>query len=93
MLAQFEQRAPLAARDTCVRARHLDVRHLILTHRYDVGVVEQNIGRHEHRVGKEPGICLQPFCHFVFVGVRLLQKRYRNETIEDPGKFCMLRNI
>ena len=52
-------------------ARVLDVLALVLAHRHDIGVVQQNIRRHQHGVIKKAGVGLEPLRHFVFVRVRL----------------------
>ena len=35
-------------------ARQLDVLLLVVAHRHDVGLVQQDVGRHQHRVGEQP---------------------------------------
>src|SRR3546814_8209498 len=37
-------------------ARHLDVLDLVTTHRHLVGVEQQDVGRHQHRVHEQSGV-------------------------------------
>ena len=57
---------------------------LILPYRHDIGIIEQNVGRHEHRVREEAGIGFEAFRHFIFIRVRLLQECDRHEALKYP---------
>ena len=41
-------------------ARELDVLDLILFQRHQIGAVEEDVGRHQHRVGEEPRPAARP---------------------------------
>ena len=67
-------------------ARQLQVLRLVLAHRHDAGLVEQNIGRHQH------GVLQQAVAdRFLFGGLGLvlrhaLQPAHRRDAGEHPGK-------
>ena len=53
-------------------ARVLEVLALVLAHRHNINIVECNVGRLQHWVGKEASVGLKAFSHLVFIGVREL---------------------
>ena len=65
---------------------------LVLPYRDDVGVIEEDVGRHQHRVVEKAGIRLEAFCHFVLIGMRLHEERYGDEALEYPRELGVLRD-
>ena len=66
---------------------------LVLTDGDDVGIVNQNIRRHEHRVCKQAVVDGNAFRRFVFEGMRLFQQRHRRERGENPREFTDFRHV
>ena len=66
---------------------HFHVLLLVLAHRDDVGIVEQNVSRHEHGIGKETVIHGNALGGLVFEGVPLFQQAHGGECGEEPGEF------
>ena len=50
-------------------ARHLEVLLLVLADGHEIGVVEQDVGRHQHRIGEQPVIGRDALRDLVLVGV------------------------
>ena len=65
-------------------AGHFDVLHLVGPDRNEVAVVEQNVGRHQHRIRKEPRVGRQALGLFVLIGVALFQKVHRRDGHQQP---------
>ena len=67
--------------------------HLILAHRHEIGAIQQDVGRLQHRIVEDPG-------HDLFLPRRLLLERglplefaKRRERIENPGEFGVLGHL
>ena len=67
---------------------------LILSYRHQIGLVEQNICRHEARVSKQTGI------HIICVGRRLILKlghtaqlAEHGVAVQHPSQLCMLGHM
>ncbi len=73
-------------------AGHLDVLLLVLPHRHRVGLVEEDVGRHQYRVGEEAVRGGDPLRHLVLVAVRLLQHPHRADHREEPRQLVYLRH-
>ena len=58
-------------------ARHLEVLLLVLADRDEVGIHDEDVGRHQHRVGEEPVRRLEAVRHLVLVAVAALEKAHR----------------
>ncbi len=71
-------------------AGDFDVLHLVGPDRHEVTVVKQNVGRHQHGIGKEPRVGRQAFGLFVLIGVALFQKVHRRDGHQEP---CQLGNF
>ena len=74
-------------------ARHLDMLLLVAPHRHDVAVVNQNIGRHQDRIGEKSGRRGQAARDFVLVGMGAFQQSHRRDRAQDPGQLRHLRHI
>ena len=59
-LGQHERLAEVVVEAAGNVAADLDVLHLVLAHRHDVGVVDQNVGRHQHGIGEQPASAGSP---------------------------------
>ncbi len=66
---------------------------LILSDRNAVGAYDQNIGRHQHRIGKKSMIGRNPLLKLVFIGVAALEQAHGRNGRQDPLKFAYLRHI
>ena len=66
---------------------------LIVTHRYSVGVVEQNVCSHKYRIIKKPGIDVAEPVGLVFKAVGIGQHRVGREAVEVPSQFGALRQV
>ena len=67
----------------------LNVLTLVLPHRDNICIIEKNIRSHEHRVIEESRTRLDAFCNFVFICMRLHEKRNCYEAFKHPCKFSM----
>ena len=61
----------------------------------DVAVVEEDVGRHKHRVGEEAvgGRFASAAREVVFVGVAVFQHRHRRQAGEKPGQLGHQRHV
>ena len=74
-------------------ACHLDVLFLVAADRHDVRVVNQNVRRHQHRVGEQPVIRREPLGQFILVAVATLEQPHRRERRQQPSQLAHLRHI
>ena len=74
-------------------AGDLQVLLLVLADRHDVGVVEQDVGRLEHRVGEEPVLGGEPLLDLVLVADALLQPAHRRDGRQEPGQLGRLGHV
>ena len=74
-------------------AADLDVLHLVLAHRHHVGIVDQDVGRHQHRIGEQAGVGRQPLGLLVLVGVAPLQQAHRRAGHQQPAQFGDLGHV
>ena len=74
-------------------AADLDVLHLVLADRHDVGVVGQNVGGHQHRIGEQPGVGRQPLGLLLLVGVASFQQPQRRAGHQQPAQLGDLRHV
>ena len=68
-------------------AGDLDVLHLVFADGHQVGVVEQNVGRHQHGIGEQPGVGRQPFGLLILVGVTSFEQAHRRDGHQQPAQF------
>ena len=66
---------------------------LVLADGDEVGAVEQDVGRHQHRVGEEGVGCLLAVGELVLVGVGQLEARHGGDDGEQPGELLHLRDV
>ena len=57
---------------------HFNVLHLIFAHRHNIGVVSQNVGRHQHRVGEQAGIRRMFLAFFSLYACTALEQPHRS---------------
>ena len=83
-------------------ARHFDVLNLVAPDRDMGGVEHQDIGGHQHRIGKQPHgdavvrvvVALGDVgIHRRFVGVGAVHQALGADAVEDPGEFGDFRNV
>ena len=74
-------------------ARELEVLHLVPAHRHQVRAVEQDVRRHQHRVGEEPEVRGDAAGELVLVAVRALEVGQRHDRPEDPVQLGDLRDV
>jgi hypothetical protein len=74
-------------------ARHLEVLLLVLADGHDVRVEEDDVGGHEHRVGKEAEIGIDALGGLVLVAVRALEQAHGRERADQPGEFADLGDV
>ena len=73
-------------------ARELEVLFLVLPDRHHVGVVEQDVGGHQHRVVEGSGIWRLSSGERVFVGMSAFELTCREEAAQHPGELEDFRN-
>ncbi len=66
---------------------------LVLPHRHEISLHDQDIGRHQYRVGKQAVFRRQALGEFVFIGVAALQQAHRRDRREQPGELRDLRQV
>ncbi len=73
----------------------LQVLALVVADRYEVGVVEEDVGRHEDRVGEEaePGGLLAPLARLVFELGHPVQLAHAGGALEQPGQLRVLVDV
>ena len=74
-------------------AGHLEVLFLVLADRDNVAVVDEDVRRHEHRVGEERVRRRDSARDFVFVGVTTLEQAHGSHRAQNPSKQRHLRDI
>ena len=58
---------------------------LIAAHGYEVAVVDQNIRRHQHRIGEQAVVRFKSLGKFVFITMTIFQHWHGRERGEQPG--------
>ncbi len=66
---------------------------LVGTDRHGVGVVGQDVGRHQHRIGKQARVGRQPFGLLVFEGMTTFQQANRRAGHQQPTKLAHLGHV
>ena len=74
-------------------AAHLDVLHLVLADRNGVGIVDQDIGRHQHGIGEQAGVGRQTLGLLVLEGVASLQQPHRRPGHQQPAQLGDLGHV
>ena len=74
-------------------AGHFDVLLLILTHGHDIGVVEQDVGRHQDGVRKQPVVNRVTPIHGRLVGMGPLEHPHWGHGSQDPGQLSDFGDI
>ncbi len=75
-------------------ARNFQMLLLVFAYGHKMGIVEQNIGGHQYRIGKKPcrNIGFAQFLGLVFVRVGIFQHRKGRKAAQVPSQFAYLRN-
>ena len=73
--------------------RHFQMLILVLADRYDVAVIEKNVGRHQNGVRDQPKVHLFGFRPRIFEGMGPLDEPEACHTAENPGQLGDLRHI
>ena len=66
---------------------------LILTYRYDVGVIRQNVSGLQNRIGKQPDIARQAARYFILVRNTSLQQSHGSVRHQQPTQFADLWHV
>ncbi len=74
-------------------AGELEVLDLVPAHRDQVRAVEQDVRRHQHRVGEEPEVRRDAVGDLVLVAVRPVEVGERDDGPEDPVQLGDLRDV
>ena len=69
-------------------AGDFDVLLLVAADRDEVGIVNQDIGRHEDRVGEDAVVWGKAAGQFFLVTVASFEQAHRGDGGEHPGQFC-----
>ena len=63
---------------------------LVLSHRHQIGVVEQDVGRHQHRVVEQPHRDVVALLEGLFLELdHALEPVKRRDAVEQPAEFAM----
>ena len=75
-------------------ARHFEVRHLVLAHRHEVSVVEEDVRRHECRIGEQSRIdVVRVLSHLVLEGGATLKFANVGVHVEEEVEFDDFGNV
>ena len=74
-------------------ARELEVLHLVLADGHDRGLVEEDVGAHEHRVGEEPGRDEVLALALVLELRHAAEIAHRSDGGEVPGELGVLAHV
>ena len=71
---------------------------LVLAHRHHLGVVQENVGSHEHGVSKEAvvdrtHVTVGELGHLVLVAVAALEQAHGSHRAQEPSQFGVLRRV
>ena len=72
---------------------HFEVLLLVPAHRHLVGIVDENVGRHQHRIGEQAVVDLLIPAPGVLEGVRPFQQAHGRDATEHPGQFGDLGDV
>ena len=73
--------------------REIEVLALIVTHGHDIGVVEKNVGSHQHGIVEETGIGRLPARHGVLVSMAAFELSLREQAAQHPGELEDMRHV
>jgi hypothetical protein len=71
----------------------LEVLFLVLAHRHEIALDDQNVGRHQHRVGEEAVVGYHALRHLFLEGVAALKETHGGHGREVPGQLGDLGKI
>ena len=74
-------------------AGELEVLALVVADGHPVGVVEEHVGGHEHRVVEQPDAHRLPSAGFLLELRHPLEFAERGHAVEDPGELGVLRHV
>ena len=74
-------------------ARQLDVLLLVLTHRHLVGVVEEDVGGLQHRIGEEAGRDALLLLRLDLVLRHALEPADRRDALQDPRRLGVRAHV
>ena len=74
-------------------ARKLEVLHLVLAHRHQVGAIEQDVGRHQDRIVEQARRDALQVLRLIFELRHALELAQRRDGIEQPHQRRMLRHV
>ncbi len=66
---------------------------LVFTDRHTISKDDEDIRRHQNRVGEQPGVGLETLADLVLVAVAFLQQRHRRDVGQDPGQLGYLWQV
>ena len=74
-------------------AGHLQVLLLVLADGHGVRVVEEDVGRHQHRIGEQAEIRGDALGDLVLVAVGALEEPHRRQAPDEPGELAHLGHV
>ena len=75
-------------------AGYLNVLHLVYPHRHKVGLIKQDIRRHERRVSEKPCVYVRGILFALVLELRHARKLAEHRVaVQHPCKLCMSRNM
>ncbi len=74
-------------------AGHLQVLLLVLAHRHQIGEVDQDVGRLQHRIGEQPVVGREALGDLVLVADGALEQAHGRDAGEDPGELGDLGDV
>ena len=75
------------------RARELEMLHLILAHRHEVGAIQQNVRSLQHRIVEQPRVHALLALRLVLELRLALELTERRDGVEDPRELGMFRHL
>ena len=74
-------------------ACHLHMLFLVFAHRNHIRLIQENVGGHEHGIGKKAVGRGNAFCHLVFVRMASFQQSDGRNIVQVPGQFGDFRDV
>ena len=71
----------------CQVTTHFDMLDLVRTDWHDVGIIGQDVCRHQYRVGEEACLGSQPLVLLFLVRMTTFQEAHRGTGHQQPGEF------